>query len=57
MCREVFGEYDDGVMWDDPDLAVTWPLELIGGRDKLILADKDKNLQSFAEFVEKYKGF
>ena len=57
-CAEkFFGEYDDGVMWDDPDLAVTWPLELIGGRDKLILADKDKNLQSFAEFVEKYKGF
>lgn len=57
-CGEKFyGEYDDGVLWDDPDLAVAWPLELIGGREKLILADKDKNLQSFTEFMEKYQGF
>ena len=57
-CGEKFyGEYDDGILWDDPELAVEWPLELIGGREKLILADKDKNLQSFAEFMEKYQGF
>ena len=54
-CGEKFyGEYDDGIMWNDPDLNVQWPLELIGGEEKLILADKDKNLQSFAEFIEKY---
>jgi len=57
-CGEKFyGEYDDGILWDDPDLAVEWPLELIGGREKLILADKDKNLQTFADFMEKYQGF
>lgn len=55
-CGEKFyGEYDDGVLWDDPDLAVEWPLDLIGGRENLILADKDKNLQTFAEFMEKYQ--
>lgn len=54
-CGEKFyGEYDDGIMWNDPDINVQWPLELIGGEEKLILADKDKNLQSFTEFVEKY---
>lgn len=54
-CGEKFyGEYDDGIMWNDPDLNVQWPLELIGGEEKLILADKDKNLQSFAEFIGKY---
>ena len=54
-CGEKFyGEYDDGIMWNDPDLNVQWPLERIGGEEKLILADKDKNLQSFAEFIEKY---
>lgn len=54
-CGEKFyGEYDDGIMWNDPDLNVQWPLEFIGGEEKLILADKDKNLQSFAEFIEKY---
>lgn len=57
-CAEkFFGEFDDGILWDDPNLNVEWPLELIGGRDSLILADKDKNLQSFMEFMDKYKGF
>lgn len=57
-CGEKFyGEYDDGVMWNDPDLAVAWPLEKIGGSANLILADKDKNLNSFQKFMELYGGF
>lgn len=57
-CGEKFyGEYDDGIMWNDPDIGVQWPLELIGGEEKLILADKDKNLQSFAQLMEHYHEF
>lgn len=57
-CAEKFyGEYDDGIMWNDPDINIQWPLELVGGEDKIILADKDKNLQTFAEFVSTYGGF
>ena len=57
-CAEKFyGEYDDGIMWNDPDINVQWPVDLIGGEENVILADKDKNLQSFAEFVFKYGGF
>ena len=57
-CSEKFyGEFDDGVMWNDPDLAVDWPIEKIGGSEKLILAEKDKNLNSFAKFMELYGGF
>ena len=57
-CAEKFyGEYDDGILWDDPDIAVAWPLERIGGRENVILADKDKHLQSFAQFMETYQGF
>lgn len=57
-CAEKFyGEYDDGILWDDPEIAVAWPLERIGGRENVILADKDKNLQSFAQFMETYQGF
>ena len=57
-CSEKFyGEYDDGILWDDPDIGVAWPLELIGGREKLILAEKDKSLQSFAQFMEQHGGF
>ena len=57
-CAEKFyGEYDDGILWNDPDINVAWPLDRIGGQQNVILADKDKNLQSFAEFMSKYGGF
>ena len=57
-CSEKFyGEFDDGIMWNDPDIAVDWPLEKVGGIDNVILADKDKNLQSFKEFMNIYGGF
>ena len=57
-CAEKFyGEYDDGILWNDPDIGVEWPLELVGGADKVILADKDKNLQTFRQFMEKFGGF
>lgn len=57
-CAEKFyGEYDDGILWNDSDINVKWPLELIGGEENVILAEKDKNLQSFAEFMSKYGGF
>lgn len=57
-CSERFvGEYDDGIMWDDPDIGVEWPLERVGGIENVILADKDKHLQSFAQFMETYGGF
>lgn len=57
-CGEKFyGEYDDGIMWNDKDLAIQWPIDKVGGLDHIILADKDKNLQSFHEFMETYGGF
>ena len=52
-CGEKFyGEYDDGILWNDPDIGVAWPLDLVGGPEKVILADKDKNLQTFAHFLK-----
>jgi dTDP-4-dehydrorhamnose 3,5-epimerase len=57
-CGEKFyGEYDDGIIWNDKDIAVPWPLETIGGMEKLIIADKDKKLQTFVEFMSTYGGF
>lgn len=55
-CNEKFyPEFDDGIMWDDPDIGVDWPLELVS--NKVILAEKDKNLQSFKQFKKTYGGF
>lgn len=59
-CNEKFyGEYDDGIKFDDPDLGIKWPIEKIKAEgfdslEKVILSDKDKNLQSFAEYRSKY---
>ncbi len=57
-CSEKFYcEYDDGIVWDDPEIAIDWPIEKVGGIGNVILADKDRNLQTFAEFKERYGGF
>lgn len=57
-CGEKFySEYDDGIMWNDADLGIQWPVEEVGGPDKIILADKDKNLQTFQQFMDTYGGF
>lgn len=57
-CSEKFyGEFDDGIMWNDPTINVQWPLEKIGGKQNIIVAEKDKNLLSFDEFIKKYGAF
>lgn len=57
-CSEKFyGEYDDGILWNDPDINIKWPLERVGGEKNIILADKDMNLQSFEKFMDTYGGF
>jgi dTDP-4-dehydrorhamnose 3,5-epimerase len=57
-CGEKFyGEYDDGIIWNDKDIGVNWPIDLVGGVQNIILADKDKNLQTFKAFKLTYVGF
>lgn len=57
-CAEKFyGEFDSGIRYDDPDMGIDWPYELIGGKDKVINSVKDDNLQSFKEFMETYDNF
>jgi dTDP-4-dehydrorhamnose 3,5-epimerase len=40
-------EYDAGVMWNDPDIGIGWPLERVG---ELIISEKDKNQPSFRAY-------
>ena len=53
-CAAAFdGEHDSGIMFNDPDIGIKWPFEEIGGIENLIIADKDKHLQSFADYILK----
>lgn len=55
-CAEVFyGEGDSGIMYNDPYIGIEWPFELIGGKENLIISEKDLNLMSFKEYAEKIK--
>jgi len=46
-CTEFYYPDDDlGVIWNDPEINVSWPLEKV---EDLIISDKDKRLPSFRE--------
>lgn len=52
QCAEsFFAEGDSGIRWDDPGLAIRWPLEKIGGAEHLILSQKDQNLMRFCDYA------
>lgn len=56
-CGEVFyGEGDSGIMYNDADIGIVWPFEKIGGKEKLIISEKDKILMSLQEYTLKVKG-
>lgn len=53
-CAEVFyAEGDSGIAYNDPDIGIEWPMELIGGDDKLIISEKDLNLMSLKEYTQR----
>lgn len=43
-------DYDTGIRWDDPDIAIRWDC------NQPIVSDKDYHLQSFQEFVRSHGG-
>jgi dTDP-4-dehydrorhamnose 3,5-epimerase len=50
-CSNVYNaSTESGIQWDDPDLAVAWPL----GSRKPVVSERDKKNQSFAEFRKKF---
>ena len=48
-------EFDSGIRFNDPEIAVEWPVERVGGWDKVITSEKDSKLQSFREFVDRHQ--
>lgn len=50
-CGEVFyADGDSGIMYNDSDINIKWPYELIGGIEELIISEKDQNLMSFQDY-------
>lgn len=50
-CGDFYSrETDAGIIWNDPELDIKWPLEKV---ENLIISDRDKKHQSFAEFKGK----
>lgn len=55
--NEVFyGEGDSGIMYNDPDIGIAWPFDLIGGKDNIIISEKDLNLLSFESYNANERG-
>ena len=55
-CTDFYApEYDGGVMWDDKDINIEWPME---GIENIILSEKDKEHPSFNELdLSSYEAF
>lgn len=55
-CGEVFySGGDSGIMYNDPTLAIEWPIELIGGESNLIISEKDRQLMSMEDYLDAIK--
>ena len=55
-ASEVFyGAGDSGIIFDDSDIGIDWPYDLVGGKDKLLISKKDQQLISFKQFCESVK--
>jgi dTDP-4-dehydrorhamnose 3,5-epimerase len=53
-CSEKFyGEYDDGIMWNDETINIKWPLDQV---DKIIISEKDRKLQTFNQYRKMSSG-
>ena len=56
FCYKVTDFYhpDDegGILWNDPDIGVDWPLSEIAGTE-VLLSDKDKKQASFADYQKR----
>lgn len=54
-CTDYYAsEFDSGVLWNDPDIAIDWNFEKYGlSIDDILLSDKDREQQTLREFIER----
>ena len=49
-CDDFYHPNDEGgLIWNDPDIAIDWPLDKIGGAHNLILSEKDEKWPTLSE--------
>lgn len=49
-CTDFYApEYDSGLLWNDPDVGIEWPLEELG---EILLSEKDKKQKTLSELTE-----
>ena len=54
-CTDYYApEYDGGVLWNDPEIGIEWPLE---GIEEVLLSDKDQKQQTLKAFMSKENPF
>ena len=46
-------EFDSGILFNDPDIGISWPVERVGGWSNVITSTKDSKLQNLKTFIDK----
>ena len=46
-------EFDSGILYNDPEIGVKWPVDRVGGWEHVITSAKDAMLQTLKEFINK----
>lgn len=50
-CNDYYHPGDEGgIIWNDPDIAIKWPLDQVGGIENIILSEKDGKWPTLKEF-------
>ncbi|HOH89077.1 MAG TPA: dTDP-4-dehydrorhamnose 3,5-epimerase, partial [Bacillota bacterium] len=47
-----YPEYEQGIIWNDPDIAIDWPTDKVEG---IILSDKDKRLPLLKSILDSFE--
>ena len=54
-CNEKFySQFDDGIIWNDVDINIDWMIDRVGS--EIIISEKDRGLQTFKQFKDRYDG-
>ncbi|MGL5965436.1 MAG: dTDP-4-dehydrorhamnose 3,5-epimerase [Fusobacteriaceae bacterium] len=57
-CTDYYApEFDSGILWNDSELGIDWNFQKYGLLDdEILLSEKDKNLETLAQYVLKNKS-